>query len=86
MNNDITIFDCPNATLPFPQIDLFAPRYQNIFFQNPFFEKLIDDLGTKKTSATGDEYFFIGPECHRYVPTIDGSLNDKSIYLIFQNY
>jgi hypothetical protein len=70
MNNDITVFDNPNTVLPFPQIDLSAAGNPDIFFMNPFFEKLTDNLGSKKTCATGDEYFFIGPECHRYVPPL----------------
>ena len=57
MNNNITIFDNLYTVIPFPQIDLFAPGNPDIFFQNSFFEKLIDYLGSKKTCASGDEIF-----------------------------
>jgi hypothetical protein len=44
MNNDITVFDHPCTVLPFPQIDLSAAGNPYIFFENPFFEKLMDYL------------------------------------------
>jgi hypothetical protein len=44
MNNDITVFDHPCTVLPFPQIDLSAAGNPDIFFMNPFFEKLMDYL------------------------------------------
>jgi hypothetical protein len=59
MNNDITIFDCPNATLPFPQIDRFAAGNYDIFQCYSFLLELVYYLGAKKAGSPCQQNAFI---------------------------